>query len=211
MNSYTDRVKKVLALSREEAIRLGSDYLGTEHLLLGLIKEGDGVAVEFLRSTHIDLEGITKSLEKDILNKSHGPCPSVGQMVPFTPRAKKVLERADQAMSNKYVGTEHLLLSILNEPASEASKILALAGIGYEETKKEINRILRGDKALKPEANQEYKIAKALFKLQKLLVEDMNTANKYLLQKDTENFERYKLAYQTVQECIEILTTEVKE
>ena len=89
---FTDRVKKVMQIAREEAIRLGNDYVGTEHLLLGLIKEGDGVAVAVMRSMGVDLEDCAATIEKTIT--SSGGMMTIGQMLPFTPRAKKVLEIA---------------------------------------------------------------------------------------------------------------------
>ncbi len=111
---FTDRVKKVMQLAREESVRLGNDYVGTEHLLLGLIREGDGVAVAVLKNLTVDLEELARSIEKAIT--SSGGMMTIGQMIPFTPRAKKVLEIAAQearAMSHKYIGTEHLLLALM--------------------------------------------------------------------------------------------------
>ncbi|HEX7509758.1 MAG TPA: ATP-dependent Clp protease ATP-binding subunit, partial [Chitinivibrionales bacterium] len=142
---FTDRVKKVMQIAREEAVRLGNDYVGTEHLLLGLIKEGDGVAVAVLRSMNIDLEELSANIEKTIT--STGGMMTIGQMLPFTPRAKKVLEIAAneaRSMSHKYIGTEHLLLALMKDTESTASNALASAGLEYEKVKEEINRVLRG-------------------------------------------------------------------
>ena len=142
---FTDRVKKVMQIAREEAVRLGNDYVGTEHLLLGLIKEGDGVAVAVLRSMSIDLEELSANIEKTIT--STGGMMTIGQMLPFTPRAKKVLEIAAneaRSMSHKYIGTEHLLLALMKDTESTASNALASAGLEYEKVKEEINRVLRG-------------------------------------------------------------------
>jgi ATPases with chaperone activity, ATP-binding subunit len=142
---FTDRVKKVMQIAREEAVRLGNDYVGTEHLLLGLIKEGDGVAVAVLRSMSIDLEELSANIEKAIT--STGGMMTIGQMLPFTPRAKKVLEIAAneaRSMSHKYIGTEHLLLALMKDTESTASNALASAGLEYEKVKEEINRVLRG-------------------------------------------------------------------
>ena len=96
---FTDRVKKVMQIAREESIRLGNDYVGTEHLLLGLIKEGDGVAVSVMRSMGVDLEDMAASIEKTIT--SSGGMMTIGQMLPFTPRAKKVLEIAANEATTK--------------------------------------------------------------------------------------------------------------
>ena len=142
---FTDRVKKVMQIAREESVRLGNDYVGTEHLLLGLIKEGDGVAVAVMRSMGIDLEELTSSIEKTIT--STGGMMTLGQMLPFTPRAKKVLEIAAneaRSMSHKYIGTEHLLLALMKDTESAAANALASAGLDYERVKEEISRVLRG-------------------------------------------------------------------
>ena len=142
---FTDRVKKVMQIAREEAVRLGNDYVGTEHLLLGLVKEGDGVAVAVLRSMSVDLEELSANIEKAIT--STGGMMTIGQMLPFTPRAKKVLEIAAneaRSMSHKYIGTEHLLLALMKDTESTASNALASASLEYDKVKEEINRVLRG-------------------------------------------------------------------
>jgi ATP-dependent Clp protease ATP-binding subunit ClpC len=146
---FTDRVKKVLQIAREEAVRLGNDYVGTEHLLLGLIKEGDGVAVAVLRSMGVDLDELAANIEKAIT--STGGMMTIGQMLPFTPRAKKVLEIAAneaRSMSHKYIGTEHLLLALMKDAESTASNALASAGLEYDRVKEEINRVLRGGESV---------------------------------------------------------------
>jgi ATP-dependent Clp protease ATP-binding subunit ClpC len=145
---FTDRVKKVMQLAREESVRLGNDYVGTEHLLLGLIREGDGVAVAVLKNLGIDLDDLARNIEKSI--SSSGGMMTIGQMIPFTPRAKKVLEIAAQearAMSHKYIGTEHLLLALMKDHESAAANALASIGVEYERVKEEIERVLRGGDA----------------------------------------------------------------
>jgi len=142
---FTDRVKKVMQIAREESIRLGNDYVGTEHLLLGLIKEGDGVAVAVMRSMGVDLDDLSATIEKTIT--SSGGMMTIGQMLPFTPRAKKVLEIAAneaRSMSHKYIGTEHLLLALMKDTESAAANAMAASGLDYERVKEEINRVLRG-------------------------------------------------------------------
>ncbi len=142
---FTDRVKKVMQLAREESVRLGNDYVGTEHLLLGLIREGDGVAVAVLKNLSIDLDDLARNIEKSI--SSSGGMMTIGQMIPFTPRAKKVLEIAAQearAMSHKYIGTEHLLLALMKDHESAAATALANIGVEYDRVKEEIERVLRG-------------------------------------------------------------------
>ncbi|OGJ88600.1 MAG: hypothetical protein A2268_08040 [Candidatus Raymondbacteria bacterium RifOxyA12_full_50_37] len=146
---FTERVKKVMQLAREEAVRLGNDYVGTEHLLLGLIREGDGVAVAVLQNLGIDMNELAKNVEKSVT--SSGGMMTLGQMLPFTPRAKKVLEIAAQEarnMSHKYIGTEHLLLALLSDKESSSANALAAINIDYEKAKAEIERILKGGEEL---------------------------------------------------------------
>ncbi len=155
---FTDRVKKVMQIAREESVRLGNDYVGTEHLLLGLIKEGDGVAVAVMRSMGVDLEELTANIEKAIT--STGGMMTIGQMLPFTPRAKKVLEMAAneaRTMSHKYIGTEHLLLALMKDAESAAANALAAAGLDYERVKEEINRVLRGGESVSAAAKEKSK------------------------------------------------------
>src|SRR5258708_5002931 len=110
---FTERARKVIALAREEAGRLGHDYIGTEHLLLGLIREGGGVAAAVLENLNVDLERVRLEVEK-LVATGGGTLP-VGE-VPITPRAKKVLELSGeeaQSLSHNYIGTEHLLLGLI--------------------------------------------------------------------------------------------------
>jgi len=142
---FTDRVKKVMQIAREESVRLGNDYVGTEHLLLGLIKEGDGVAVAVMRGMGVDLEDLSENIEKTIT--SVGGMMMVGQMLPFTPRAKKVLEIAGneaRSMSHKYIGTEHMLLALMKDTESAAANALAAAGLEFDRVKEEIGHVLKG-------------------------------------------------------------------
>ncbi|MGM0443449.1 MAG: ATP-dependent Clp protease ATP-binding subunit [Fibrobacterota bacterium] len=142
---FTDRVKKVMQIAREESVRLGNDYVGTEHLLLGIIKEGDGVAVAILKSLKVELEHIATNIENSL--KSTGGMMTIGQMLPFTPRAKKVLENAAveaRNMSHKYVGTEHLLLALIKDTESSASATLTSNGVTYDVVKEEIAEVLKG-------------------------------------------------------------------
>ena len=146
---FTDRVKKVMQIAREESVRLGNDYVGTEHLLLGLVKEGEGVAVAVLRSMGVDLENLSTSIEKTIT--SAGGMMTIGQMLPFTPRAKKVLEIAAneaRTMSHKYIGTEHLLLALMKDAESAAANALVAAGLEYDRVKEEIRRVLQGGESV---------------------------------------------------------------
>ncbi len=154
MNSmFTDRVKRVMQVAREESVRLGNDYVGTEHLLLGLIKEGNGVAITVVKNLGVDLAHLSKKIEESVT--SSGGMMTIGQMLPFTPRAKKVLEvAANEArnMSHKYIGTEHLLLSLIRDTESSASTSLIAEGLDYDQIKEEVKRVLKGDDSSTDEA-----------------------------------------------------------
>ncbi len=162
---FTDRVKKVMQLAREESVRLGNDYVGTEHLLLGLIREGDGVAIAVLKNLGVELDDLARNIEKSIT--SSGGMMTIGQMIPFTPRAKKVLEIAAQearSMGHKYIGTEHLLLALMKDNESAAANALASIGVEYDRVKEEIDRVLRGaDTAASPDPSVSRKKSKTPF------------------------------------------------
>ena len=147
-NMFTDRVKKVLQYAREESIRLGHDYIGTEHLLLGLVKEGQGVAVAVLANMGIQLDALKRSIE-DAVQTSSGAM--VLSDVPFTPMAKQVLEIAAQEareMSNNYIGTEHLLLALTKNKNGIAAQILNVYGTDYKGVKEEVMSVLSGSKKM---------------------------------------------------------------
>jgi ATP-dependent Clp protease ATP-binding subunit ClpC len=142
---FTDRVKKVMQLAREESVRLGNDYVGTEHLLLGLIREGEGVAIAVLKNMGVELDELAKEIESSI--SSSGGMMTIGQMIPFTPRAKKVLEIAAQearGMQHRYIGTEHLLLALMKDSESAAANALAAVRVEYDRVKEEIDKVLNG-------------------------------------------------------------------
>ena len=143
-HTFTDRVKKLLQLAQSEAIRLGTDYVGTEHLLLGLIKERDGVACAVLNKLNVNLTDMIAALEKMI---TAGSPPNCLGMLPLTPRAKKILEMSaseSRGMSHKMIGTEHVLLSLIRDTDSNASGVLTAAGLSYDGIKKEIANVMSG-------------------------------------------------------------------
>lgn len=151
---FTDRVKKVLQYSREESARLGHDYIGTEHLLLGLVKEGQGVAVAVLANMGIQLDALKKSIEDAVQTSSSG---MMLTEVPFTPMAKQVLEIASQEareMNNNYIGTEHLLLALTKNKNGIAAQILSVFGTDYKSVKEEVMSILSGNRKT-PKNDQE--------------------------------------------------------
>ncbi len=145
---FTQRVRKVLFLARDEAGRLQHDYIGTEHLLLGIIREGEGVAANVLRRLNLEFDRIQKAIE-DSVTAPMGPV-SIGE-VPFTPRAKKVLELSiDEARlhNHNYVGTEHLLLALIREGEGVAARVLRELGADHETVKREVMKALgAGDTA----------------------------------------------------------------
>jgi len=143
--NFTDRVRKVLAMAREEAIRLQHDYVGTEHILLGLIREGEGVAAAVLTNLSTDLEELHELVEENV--KRGQSSATVGEL-PYTSRAKKVLEYAmaeARELNHSYVGTEHLLLGLLREEKGLASKVLDELGIGLDDARSETLKLLGTD------------------------------------------------------------------
>ena len=125
MNNFTPRAQQVLALARKEADRFNHNFVGTEHLLLGLIKLGQGVAVNVLQKMGLDLETVRMEVEKQV---GTGPDQKMIGNIPYTPRVKKVLALAAteaRALNHTYVGTEHILLGLLREADGVAALVLA--------------------------------------------------------------------------------------
>ncbi|MDA0330125.1 MAG: ATP-dependent Clp protease ATP-binding subunit [Gemmatimonadetes bacterium] len=143
--NFTDRVRKVLAMAREEAIRLQHDYVGTEHILLGLIREGEGVAAAVLQNLSIDLEQIHERVEESV--RKGKATIALGEL-PYTSRAKKVLEFAmaeAKDFNHSYVGTEHLLLGLLREEKGIAAQVLNSLGVTLDEARGETLKVLGSD------------------------------------------------------------------
>ncbi len=148
MNGYnfTDRVRKVLQMAREEAARLHHEYVGTEHILLGLIREGEGVAAAVLTNLSVDLDDIQQKIEETVKKGKAAAAP--GPDLPYTSRAKKVLELAmteARELNHSYVGTEHLLLGLLREEKGIAAQVLTDAGVTLEQSRAETLRLLGSD------------------------------------------------------------------
>ncbi|MDH4409916.1 MAG: ATP-dependent Clp protease ATP-binding subunit [Verrucomicrobiales bacterium] len=142
MNNFTPRAQQVLALARKEADRFNHNYVGTEHLLLGLIKLGQGVAVNVLQKMNLDLETVRLEVEKQVGN---GPETKMVGNIPYTPRVKKVLALAGKeakALNHSYVGTEHILLGLLREGDGVAARVLKNLDVDIERTRNEILREL---------------------------------------------------------------------
>jgi ATP-dependent Clp protease ATP-binding subunit ClpC len=142
MNNFTPRAQQVLALARKEADRFNHNYVGTEHLLLGLIKLGQGVAVNVLQKMGLDLETVRSEVEKQV---GSGPETKMVGNIPYTPRVKKVLALAGKeakSLNHSYVGTEHILLGLLREGEGVAARVLKNLEVDIERTRNEILREL---------------------------------------------------------------------
>jgi ATP-dependent Clp protease ATP-binding subunit ClpC len=143
--NFTDRVRKVLAMAREEAVRLQHDYVGTEHILLGLIREGEGVAAAVLMNLNVDLDQIQERTEEQVRKGKAGV--TMGEL-PYTSRAKKVLEFAvaeARDLNHSYVGTEHLLLGLLREEKGVAAQVLESLGVTLEGAREQTLKLLGTD------------------------------------------------------------------
>jgi ATP-dependent Clp protease ATP-binding subunit ClpA len=142
--NFTERTRKVLAMAREEASRLQHEYVGTEHLLLGLVREGEGVAAAVLQSLGVDLEEIQHDIEKTV---TRGKPRDASQRpdLPYTSKAKKVLEFAMAEaleLKHSYIGTEHILLGLLREDKGIAAQVLGDVGLDIHAARAETLRLL---------------------------------------------------------------------
>lgn len=139
---FTERARKVIILAKEEAKRFNHDYIGTEHILLGLIKEGESVAAAVLQNLGLSLDTIRLEVEKLV---QFGPSTIVSGDIPFTPKAKKVIELAmDEArrLGHNYIGTEHLLLGLIKEGEGVASHVLMNVGLDLNKVRAEVIKLL---------------------------------------------------------------------
>jgi ATP-dependent Clp protease ATP-binding subunit ClpC len=159
-NNFTSRVQKVIRYSKEEAMRLGHDYIGTEHLTLGVIKEGEGIAIKILKNLGCDLEKLKKAIE-DATAPSGGTM-TIGNL-PLSKRAEKALKMTyieAKNFNNDVIGTEHLILSILKEKDCLAAQILQTFNIDYASCYNELENILAGKPSQPPVAKQAAKKTK---------------------------------------------------
>ncbi|MFA5431088.1 MAG: Clp protease N-terminal domain-containing protein, partial [Candidatus Omnitrophota bacterium] len=139
---FTERARKVIILAKEEARRFNHDYIGTEHILLGLIREGEGVASSVLQKLGLSLENIRLEIEKLV---QPGPATQIIGDIPFTPRSKKALELAAEearSLGHNYIGTEHLLLGLIREGEGVASQVLMNLGLDLSKVRNEVMEIL---------------------------------------------------------------------
>jgi ATP-dependent Clp protease ATP-binding subunit ClpC len=141
---FTDRARRVIVDAQNEARRLGHDYIGPEHLLLGLIDEGDGVGAKALEAMQISTDTVRGRIE-EITGRGQVP-PRTGH-IPFTPRAKKVLElslREALQLGHNYIGTEHILLGLIREGDGVAAQVLVGLGVDLDRTRQLVIQILTG-------------------------------------------------------------------
>ena len=138
---FTDRARRVIVLAQEEARMLNHNYIGTEHILLGLIHEGEGVAAEALESLGISLDAVRQQVEEIIGRGQQAPF----DVIPFTPRSKKVLElslRESQQLGHNYIGTEHILLGLIREGEGVAAQVLVKLGADLNLVRHEVTQLL---------------------------------------------------------------------
>jgi ATP-dependent Clp protease ATP-binding subunit ClpC len=140
---FTERARQVVVLAQDEARRLQHNYIGTEHLLLGLLREEEGIAARVLESLGVTADQVRAEVERVV---GQGDEVSTGQ-IPFTPRAKHALERSLRealALGHKHIGTEHVLLGVVSEENGVAARILGELGAGAEKVRDEVYRSLAG-------------------------------------------------------------------
>jgi ATP-dependent Clp protease ATP-binding subunit ClpC len=188
---FTDRARRVVVLAQEEARLLNHNYIGTEHLLLGLIHEGEGVAATALESLGMSLEAVRGQVEEII---GQGQSAPTGH-IPFTPRAKKVLElslREAKQLGHNYIGTEHILLGLIREGEGVAAQVLVKLGAGLDRVRQQVIHVLSGSAAAGMEAGARTRLVRMT------VPEELRQAEEQLAQVrrekeaaiDAEDFER---------------------
>ena len=146
---FTDRARRVVVLAQEEARMLNHNYIGTEHILLGLIHEGEGVAAKALESLGISLDGVRTQVTEIIGEGQQAP----SGHIPFTPRAKKVLElslREALQLGHNYIGTEHILLGLIREGEGVAAQVLTKMGADLNKVRQQVIQLLSGYQGKEP-------------------------------------------------------------
>jgi hypothetical protein len=148
---FTDRARRVVVLAQEEARMLSHNYIGTEHILLGLIRDGEGVAARALESLGISLEAVRQQVEEIIGQGQQAPYGHI----PFTPRAKRVLElslRESRQLGHNYIGTEHILLGLIREGQGVAAQVLVGLGADPNRVRQQVTQLLAGQQGTEPAA-----------------------------------------------------------
>jgi ATP-dependent Clp protease ATP-binding subunit ClpC len=139
---FTERARRVMQLANQEALRLDHEYIGTEHILVGLMEGDSGVAANVLKNCGIEIDKLLLEVEKLFM---HGPEPVPGGKLPATPRAKKVIEYAMEEayeLNHNYVGTEHLLLGLIRVDDGTAAEVLKHFGLDLDDTRQEVLMLL---------------------------------------------------------------------
>jgi Clp amino terminal domain, pathogenicity island component len=157
---FTDRARRVVVLAQEEARMLDHNYIGTEHILLGLIHEGEGVAAKALESLGISLEAVRQQVEQIIGRGKQAPASG---RIPFTPRAKKVLElslREALQLNHNYIGTEHILLGLIREGEGVAAQALVQLGADLDRVRRQVVRLLH-DQEGSPETRGPFSVSRS--------------------------------------------------
>jgi ATP-dependent Clp protease ATP-binding subunit ClpA len=179
---FTDRARRVIVLAQEEARLLNHNDIGTEHLLLGLAHEGQGVAAKALESLGISLEAVRAQVQEIVGRGQRGP----SGHIPFTPRAKKVLElslRESQQLGHNYIGTEHLLLGLVREGEGVAAQVLVKLGADLSRVRQQVIGLLSGYASGKEAAEQAGEQAGARTRLVHMTVpDDLREAEEQLVQ-----------------------------
>jgi Clp amino terminal domain, pathogenicity island component len=162
---FTDRARRVVVHAQEEARRLNHNYIGTEHILLGLLREGEGIAAKALESLGISLDAVRQQVEEIIGQGQQAP----SGHIPFTPRAKKVLElalRESLQLGHNYIGTEHILLGLIREGDGVAAQVLVRLGADLNRVRQQTIQLLHGHSAEEPvsarSAEQELRLLPAV-------------------------------------------------
>ena len=143
---FTERARKVVVLAQEEARHFNHNYIGTEHLLLGLLREDEGVAARALSSLNVTLDEVREQVESIVGYGEEG----TGGQAPFTPRSKKVLElalREALQLGHNYIGTEHILLGLVRESEGVAARVLSNLGVDPDKVRREVVRMLGGGRS----------------------------------------------------------------
>jgi ATP-dependent Clp protease ATP-binding subunit ClpA len=146
---FTDRARRVVVLAQEEARMLDHNYIGTEHILLGLLREGEGVAVKALESLGISLQAVRQQVEEIIGRGQQVP----SEVIPFTPRSKKVLElslREALQLGSRFIGTEHILLGLIREGDGVAAQVLVKLGADLNRVRQQVLQLLHGYQGEEP-------------------------------------------------------------
>src|SRR5919199_558172 len=150
---FTERARRVVFFAQEEAARLGENYVGTEHLLLGLVRENDSVAARILERLGVNLTRVRQEIERQV-SRGDG---RLGQEMQLTPRAKRVIDLAYEearTLTNNYIGTEHLLLGLIRESEGIAGRVLARLGVELERTRREVMALQDGDGVMTPKSHR---------------------------------------------------------